>query len=290
MNKRLSIFLLIISACLIAFIANLNIRFFFKESEDTQKILWVTDTHFTLRDRSINHFVELASSSKYSNVFITGDIANDGILGILHLIEKKISKPIYFVLGNSDHNYYQEILNVQKSIKQNFEKSKFLHYLDNKIIFLDEKYALIGFDGFANTWVANEYSQFHKLIESLKVNIEHSIKMDSKKIIILTHVPPFKESCWYRGKVSSGKQAEQYYCSALGNLLLDLSKKNKKIKFIVFSGHTHHVSAEKFPIGDKHQNIDVYVGNKFVEGENKFNYYEINNKNFQPNIKHKFSE
>ncbi len=120
MSKKLSIFLLMILTCFIIFIVYPNIRLFFKESEDTQKILWVTDTHFILRDKSINHFIEVASSSKYSNIFITRDIANDDILEILPVIEKKISKPIYFVLGNSDHNYYND--NVQKSIKQDFEQ------------------------------------------------------------------------------------------------------------------------------------------------------------------------
>ncbi len=73
----------------------------------------------------------------------------------------------------------------------------------------------------------------------LHKNLIKAINQYPKKIIILTHVPPFKEACMHEGKMSDKHWLPFYSSKATGDVLLQIAKKNPYIKFLVLCGHTH---------------------------------------------------
>ena len=59
------------------------------------------------------------------------------------------------------------------------------------------------------------------------------------RLIILTHVPPFEEVAYYRGKVSEPDFLPFYTSKATGDVLLSAAKTHSDVHFEVYCGHTH---------------------------------------------------
>ncbi len=60
-----------------------------------------------------------------------------------------------------------------------------------------------------------------------------------KKIIIVTHVPPFEEAALHAGKKSTPSGLPFFASKCLGEAILPIAKQNPDIEFIWLSGHTH---------------------------------------------------
>jgi hypothetical protein len=60
-----------------------------------------------------------------------------------------------------------------------------------------------------------------------------------KKIIVLTHVPPFKEVCLHLGKVSDDDWLPYFGSKIVGDVLIKIASEHTHIDFLVFCGHTH---------------------------------------------------
>src|SRR5947208_3548725 len=60
-----------------------------------------------------------------------------------------------------------------------------------------------------------------------------------ERIIVLTHVPPFREACWYEGQISNDDWLPFFTCKAVGDVILDHAERHPKIRFEVYCGHTH---------------------------------------------------
>lgn len=74
----------------------------------------------------------------------------------------------------------------------------------------------------------------------LEKNIQNAINQyNPKKIIVLTHVPPFKEACLYQGKISNDDYLPYFSSKAIGDTLLKMAEENSIIEFLVLCGHTH---------------------------------------------------
>ena len=82
--------------------------------------------------------------------------------------------------------------------------------------------------------------------DALALHNELKIAIDNyhpKKIIVLTHIPPFKELCFNRGKPMNPDYLPYFVSQATGNVLLDVATKHKDISFLVLCGHTHERAA-----------------------------------------------
>ncbi len=76
---------------------------------------------------------------------------------------------------------------------------------------------------------------------NLRNDITYTISQHNpKKIIILTHVPPFKEACMYEGKISGDDFLSFFASKATGDVVAAAAKKHPGIEFLVLCGHTHH--------------------------------------------------
>jgi hypothetical protein len=60
-----------------------------------------------------------------------------------------------------------------------------------------------------------------------------------KNIILLTHVPPFREACWHEGRISNDEYLPHFACKAMGEVLVNVMKEHIDCKLTVLCGHTH---------------------------------------------------
>jgi len=60
-----------------------------------------------------------------------------------------------------------------------------------------------------------------------------------QQVIVLTHVPPFKESCWHEGGISADDWLPHFSCKAVGDILKKFMSTYSDRKMTVLCGHTH---------------------------------------------------
>ena len=58
-------------------------------------------------------------------------------------------------------------------------------------------------------------------------------------VIVLTHVPPFREACWHRGRVSDDEWLPHFACRAVGEALVEAMAAHPECEMTVLCGHTH---------------------------------------------------
>lgn len=251
--------------------------------------LWLTDIHLNflgMNDR--NFFYKGLAESPDEAVLISGDIAEAPSLSeILKEMASSIEKPIYFVLGN--HDYYRgRVCHVRDEMSRLTKEENLLFWLPasgpqrfgNDTI-------LLGQDG----WADGRYGNYDKspvrlndsrmiaeLLEAdrlgksallgkmqefsdkdaiqLKSDLESALTNHSpKKIIVLVHVPPFRESCLYEGHVTNDDFLPFFGSKVTGDVLLEIAKENPGVDILVLCGHTHSESYLK-PL----KNLVVKVG------------------------------
>lgn len=238
----------------------------------TTKFAWLTDIHLNfLDDDARQKFYRHIVKKEIDGVFITGDIAEaPSIKDIMCEMETHIKKPIYFVLGN--HDYYRgDIDNVRDIMRQLTESHEQLFWLPAAgLQQLSKNTILIGQDGWADgrlgdyqnsrvslndsRMIADLFRQKiigkYALLEKmqlladadalqLKNDLENALKSNPKKIIILTHVPPFKEACLHEGKISDDNWLPFFSSKIIGDVITEVTLENPDIEFLVLCGHTH---------------------------------------------------
>jgi Icc-related predicted phosphoesterase len=60
-----------------------------------------------------------------------------------------------------------------------------------------------------------------------------------KRVILLTHVPPFREACWYEGKVSDDDWVPHFASKASGDAIVQVMDEHSECELLVLCGHTH---------------------------------------------------
>jgi len=60
-----------------------------------------------------------------------------------------------------------------------------------------------------------------------------------RNIILLTHVPPFREACLHEGGISDDEFLPHFTCKAAGDTLREIMQQNPKSNLTVLCGHTH---------------------------------------------------
>lgn len=243
------------------------------------KLAWVTDIHLNFlesADRKI--FYEDIVAKDSNAVLISGDIAEAPTVSeILEEMAQHIAKPIYFVLGN--HDYYQSsVENVRQKVTQLSKENSSINWLPEAgLVQLNKDTLLLGEDCWADGRCGNYADSrvmlndsrmiqelregniigkyqlldaMQKLADSdaakLKKNLQLAIQEHlPKKIIVLVHVPPFRESCMHEGEVSNDDYLPFFASKITGDVLLEAAKANPKIEFLVLCGHTHSSSYYK---------------------------------------------
>lgn len=238
------------------------------------KLAWFTDIHLNfLQDVARKQFYQDIVNSNCDAILITGDIAEAPSLTThLQTMATSVAMPIYFVLGN--HDYYRgQVSEIRSAMIQLTKSEQHLFWLPaSGPQLLENRTILLGQDGwadgrygnFANSRVSLNDSRLivdlfqERLVgrsalldkmqqladadaAALHNELNTAIKQhDPKQVIILTHVPPFKEACLYENKISGDDYLPYFGSKSTGDVLLMVAKSNPAIEFIVLCGHTHH--------------------------------------------------
>ena len=237
------------------------------------KYAWATDVHLDFLSNRPQDLITFAESLiKHDNptgIFLTGDISTaKSVIYHLSAIEKVVQRPIYFVLGNHDY-YGSSVELVRKAMRELTNVSPFLRYMPTMPYYaLTPSTAVIGHDGWydahhgdwqnsafqMNDWTAiRDFHDVHgnkasivgvarKLAHEGVTHVHNAIKQAvryHKNVIILTHVPPFRESHIYQGKVGDDFAQPWFTSKMMGDMLLDAAKSFPSHSFTVLAGHTH---------------------------------------------------
>ena len=210
-----------------------------------ERITWLTDIHLNfLSPQRVNAFCRVVVEHNPEAVLIGGDIADARNIKVyLRILEDKLYRPIYFVLGNHDY-YHGSIAGMRTEIKKLCDRSDWLHWLPAaEVVKLTEETRLIGIDSWAdgrlgnyqNSMVLlNDYSLIKEptgldqKVRLIKLNELGGIAAADLRdvlpralvrfphVLLLTHVPPLKEACWHDGSISSDHWLPHFSCQAFG--------------------------------------------------------------------------
>lgn len=235
------------------------------------KLAWLTDPHLNFLDpkRRLQFYQTLPND--IDAMVISGDIAEATSLSlILNEIVDTLKKPVYFVLGN--HDYYRgqivEVRELMRTLTRNHPLLFWLGACDP--IALDDNSLLVGADGWADGRYG-DYANSHvvlndsrmiaelfqykflgrfQLLEKMQqladedanglyIKLNVAAAQSPKKILVVTHVPPFKETALYQGKISTDDFLPFFSSKATSEVLTRFAIENSTIEILTLCGHTH---------------------------------------------------
>ncbi|MDP3533149.1 MAG: metallophosphoesterase family protein [Alphaproteobacteria bacterium] len=237
------------------------------------KLIWLTDIHlnFLGPERRMEFYKKVIAISG-DMILISGDIAEaPSVSEILKEMVKEIQKPIYFVLGN--HDYYRgQVDSLRQEMRDLTKNEPLLHWLPASGVHdLGSQTILLGEDCWADgrygdytnscvtlndsrmiidlfqSNIFGKYMLLEKMqqladqdAQHLKARLSDAISNNRpKKVIILIHVPPFKEACMHEGKISNDDFLPFFSSKITGDVLMQIAQANTDIEFLALCGHTH---------------------------------------------------
>lgn len=235
---------------------------------EMKRIAWVNDIHlsFVEKDQRLA-FAEAVAWREPDAVLVGGDIA-EGPTFEYYLLEmaELLCKPIYFVLGNHDF-YGTSVASARQAARQLGRTSEYLQYLpDVGPVELTPQTALVGHDGWADGRLGdyqrsdvllNDYfviedlawlgppqrlAKLHELGDEAAGYFRRvlpKVLETYRRVLLVTHVPPFRESAWHEGAISSDDWLPHMSCKAVGEVLVDLMARHRDVEMTVLCGHTH---------------------------------------------------
>lgn len=250
---------------------------------------WATDVHMDhVNDPScFNGFIDAVKRQNPKVFVLTGDIElAGGVLETVKKIQAAINCPVYFILGNHDFcGGSVDKLRSQAS-ELSLEKDNCLYLHGKGVVKLNDSTALIGTDGWIDGTgdlvnshtsavdfdqiedVRADWDEVHsekmreKLVAMAKPSVDYVREVlpqalkSYKKVILATHIPPFKEAAVDDGGTPMGDTFTPFnVCQTLGDEIASIMKNYPKNELLVLCGHTHNYSDCK-PL----KNVRVIVG------------------------------
>ena len=207
-------------------------------------------------------------------VLVSGDIGEStDVAGYLQEMAEVVRRPVYFVLGN--HDFYRgSIAGTRQEVTQLAAASDWLVYLNAcGPVALSPTTALVGHDGWGDArlgdYAGSEVllNDFFLIDELKRSNLgpwepdramlaealqalgdeaaEHFARVlpealaSHRHVVAVTHVPPFAEAAWHRGKQSDKHWLPFFACKAVGDTIRDVMQKHLDRRLTVLCGHTH---------------------------------------------------
>lgn len=233
-----------------------------------KRLIWVTDIHLNFPSLAgVEAFCDQIMNANPDAVLVGGDIAEaESVESYLRLLAMRLQLPLYFVLGNHDF-YGGSIRQTRKLATALAQESNWLRYLpESGIVELTESSCLIGHDGWGDGRIGdyagsrvllNDYRLIRELTGLDKqtrlrqlnaLGDEAAAYLQSvlpealarfHHVVVLSHVPPFKEACWHQGRISDEDWLPHFTCQAVGNVLRDAMRQHADRQMTVLCGHTH---------------------------------------------------
>jgi Icc-related predicted phosphoesterase len=228
---------------------------------------WTTDLHLNFVDEPARlEFYTGLKREHLDALLLGGDIGEaDSVETYLSELAHCLDIPVYFVLGNHDF-YGSSIRSVRARIHQLTSSSTYLHWLTTSgVIQIDATTAIVGHDSwadgrlgdfFGSDVLLNDFfrieelrldkSQLYSVLNNLGdeaarylAGAVRSAAQSYSRIIVLTHVPPFRESCWHEGSISGDAWLPHFACKSVGQELLRAAEEHPQCAIAVLCGHTH---------------------------------------------------
>ena len=239
-----------------------------------QRLAWTSDPHLNFLDAvGRREFYATLGAAAPDGVLLGGDLAESPLF-CNHLSEmaEALSRPIYFVLGN--HDFYRgSIAETRCRVAQLAEESPLLTYLSRvEMVEIGSRTALVGHDGWADgregdfdgsDVILNDYllieelARFHggrdldrpalgrelaalgdEAAEHFAAVLPEALKTH-RRVVALTHVPPFRQACWHQGRISDDDYLPHFSCRAVGDVLREVMQSHPNNELLVLCGHTH---------------------------------------------------
>lgn len=231
-----------------------------------KRLAWLTDIHLNfLRKAGLNAF--FASLPEADALVITGDIGEAHDV-TAHLRAFGERGPTYFVLGN--HDFYRgSIWGVRDQVRELCRDVPNLVWMpDGGGVPITDLTCLVGHDGWGDGRLGDYHgsdvmlndfglieefggfyedpgerlAKLHALGDEAATHLRAVLPEPLERfrhVIVLTHVPPFRESCWHEGKVSADKWLPFFTCKAVGDVLREAMSAAPDRQMTVLCGHTH---------------------------------------------------
>lgn len=233
------------------------------------RLVWTTDIHLNhVQIDAWDRWVDQINAADGDAIVITGDISEaDDVTFQLRRIAESFSLPIFFVLGN--HDFYASSIGTTRGRASAVAREvESLHYLtDSNCIELSPGRYLVGEDGWGDATIGDYESSTVRLNDFVAIKDFNRIDPiswprllreqgaesaerllqklnalpgDAIEVIVATHVPPFREACWYEGKTTDDNWAPFFVCGQVGRVLQQCANENPSLQITVLCGHTHH--------------------------------------------------
>lgn len=229
------------------------------------RIAWATDVHLNFlgaADRA--RFAAQVAATDTAGVLITGDIAEaDSLEPLLDELAAAVApRPLWFVLGN--HDFYRGSIAEVRARAAAMTAARWLPAAG--VVPLDDGVALVGHDGWGDARLGDpaytrvELSDFHLIRDlagssrrarhtvlrrlgdeaaaALRELVTQALGV-ARHVVVATHVPPFRESCWHEGQISNDEWLPYFTCAAVGDVLRELMSARPDARMTVYCGHTH---------------------------------------------------
>lgn len=229
---------------------------------------WLTDIHLNFVSAAgVDAWLDRVARSDCDVILLSGDIAEaHDVCSYLTKIDEQLERPLYFVLGN--HDFYRgSIRDVREQVVQLCERRSNLSFLTAAgVIQLTERVGLVGHDGWADG-VLGDYERSYVMMNDYRLiselafvdkrqrwpllqqlgreTAEHFRQVlpaaleRFEEVILVTHVPPWREACWHEGRISDDEWAPHFTCWAAGQAILEIIDDYPTRRLMVLCGHTH---------------------------------------------------
>src|SRR5262249_45660812 len=229
---------------------------------------WVTDPHLNFVDRPVREaFYASITETNADAVLLGGDTGEAPDFALfLNELDTRLGLSVYFVLGN--HDFYRgSIVSVRAKAHVLCRAVPNLCWLNEAgVVPLTETACLVGHDGWGdarcgdprgstvllNDWfligefiglgLDERIAKLHALGDEAAAHFRAVLPEALSRfpeVLVLTHVPPFRDACWHEGRISNDEWLPHFTCKAVGEALAEAMAGHPDRRMTVLCGHTH---------------------------------------------------
>jgi Icc-related predicted phosphoesterase len=234
------------------------------------RLAWLTDLHLNfLRTPAREAFLRTLAETDADAFLVGGDTGEaDDVAGYLNELDNAVQRPLYFVLGNHDF-YGCTIAGVREKVRRLCRGCERLHWLPEAgVVPLTGDTCLVGHDGWGdgrlgdyhgsdvvlNDWgligefggsdepPAERLAKLHALGDEAGAHFRSVLPRalaQFRHVVVLTHVPPFREACWHEGRLSDDAWLPHFTCQTAGDALAEAMRAYPDREMTVLCGHAH---------------------------------------------------
>ena len=240
------------------------------------RFAWTTDLHFdSVELDAVDRFCDAVAAAKVEGLIISGDIAESkSLVDWLTILDRNLGLPVYFVLGNHDF-YGGSVAGVRRTVGH-LDHARLKYLPATGPVDLGDGVAMVGHDGWGDCRIG-EVDNFAILTDYLAIKDlsevvdRDDVLMDFQKrgpligklralgdeaaeqlrphleaaagqsnaVVVVTHVPPFRQAAWHGGSISEEKWLPGFTCKAIGDLLETTANAHPDCRITVLCGpHT----------------------------------------------------